>query len=115
MIRRARARLRVAARCRTPALAFVALALFLVLPGHPLSAIGGLPWGPLALGSAVFLVVGAFATWPVSPSRWWDRIALAAITLALLKLAFATSSPRYGLEARYFANDQFRGLPESST
>ena len=38
--------------------AVLALFLFLLLPGHPLSYIGGLPWRPLALGCAVLLEIG---------------------------------------------------------
>ena len=93
----------------------LALLLFLALPGHPLSFVGGLPWGPLALGCAVVLGLGVFAAWPLPAGRWVAPIFLAALVLAAVKLALALSAPRYGLEASYYANDRFANDVEGST
>src|SRR2546426_12371117 len=104
-----------AVRPGMPLLAFASLLLYLALPGHPFSLVGGLPWAPLALGCVVVLASGLFAAWPLPDGNWWVRIALVALTLSVLKVSLALSAPRYGLEASYYANDQYRGLPESST
>ena len=93
----------------------LALFLFLLLPGHPLSYIGGLPWRPLALGCAVLLGIGVFAAWPPSRARWVRPLTLAVLVLAGLKLALGLAAPRYGLEASYYSNDRFGNEPEGST
>src|SRR6476661_2138649 len=93
-------------RSQHAGLAFLTLALFLVLPGHPLSFVGGLPWGPLGLGCAVLLGVGLFAAWPLQPSAWASRLGPVALALAGFKLVLALAAPRYGLEASYYANDR---------
>jgi hypothetical protein len=92
-----------------------ALLLFLLLPGHPLSFVGGLPWGPPALGCAVVLGLTVFAAWPLPGGRWHRWLALATLLLAAAKVGLALTAPRYGLEASYFANDRFHNVPESST
>src|ERR671930_311161 len=69
---------------------------FLLLPGHPLSYLGGLPWGPLALTCAVLLGLGLFAAWPLPASRWLSRVGLAALALAAVKIIFALAAPRHG-------------------
>lgn len=93
----------------------LALGLFLLLPGHPLSLIGGLAWRPLALGWVVLLGMGVFAAWPLPRSRWTRPLLIAGLVLAGLKLGLALSAPRYGLEASYYANDKFGNEPEGST
>src|SRR5437763_6470325 len=98
------------ARC-----ALLSLALSLILPGHPLSFVGGPPWGPAGLGCAVLLGVGLYALWPPAGGGWLTRAGLAGLVLAGLKLLLALQAPRYGLEASYYANDRFAGVPETST
>lgn len=95
--------------------AMLALLAFLLLPGHPLSLIGGPAWRPLALGCAVLLGAAVFAAWPLPRSRWGRPILVAGLALAALKLGLALSAPRYGLEAAYYANDKFGNEPEGST
>jgi 4-amino-4-deoxy-L-arabinose transferase-like glycosyltransferase len=98
--------------------AWLALVLFLLLPGHTLSLVGGLPWGPLGLGCAVLLAAGLYAAWPLAgrpARRWLLALPLLGLALAALKLGLALSAPRYGLEASYFANERFHNEPESST
>jgi hypothetical protein len=106
-------------RCRKPSrigrYTVFSLVLFLILPGHPLSLVGGLPWGPIGLACAVLVGLGMYALWPLSGTDWLTRLGLAGVLLASLKLLLALQSPRYGLEARYYANDRFSGRPEAST
>lgn len=98
-----------------PFLALASLAFFLFLPGHPLSHLGGLPWGPLALVCGVLLALGTFAAWPLERKPWCAKIWLAVFVLAGLKLLLALTAPRYGLEASYYDNERFGGTPERST
>jgi hypothetical protein len=92
-----------------------ALLVFLLVPGHALSFVGGLPWGPLALGCAVVLCVGLFAAWPLPSRRGLGAIVSVALALALLKAFLALTAPRYGMEASYYTNDRFNGSAERST
>jgi hypothetical protein len=89
--------------------------LFLLLPGHPLSLVRGLPWGPLALGCVVALGIGLYAAWPLRGSRWLQPIALVVLVLATAKLVLAITAPQYGLQASYYANERLRGEPERSS
>src|SRR5215210_4884130 len=95
--------------------AMPALLLFLLLPGHPLSLVGGLAWRPLALACVVLFGLGAYAAWPLPRSRWTRPIVVAGLVLATLKLAMFLGAPRYGLEASYYANEKFGNEPEGST
>src|SRR5712691_7819463 len=101
---------------------WLALYVFLLAPGHPLSPLGGLPWGPLGLACAVIIGASLFAAWPLEslelgPRRGaalkWTMLSLLLVTG--LKLALWAGAPRYGLDASYYANQFFNGVAESST
>ena len=96
-------------------LAPLALLLYLVTPGHPASPVGGLPWGPLALGAVTALACGVAAAWPLSANRWLRHLTIATLLLVGLKLTLALTAPRYGLQASYYANEGFDDAPERST
>lgn len=109
-----RRRLALPAALRSPLAPYAALLGVLLLPGHPLSFVRGLPWGPLALSCAILLGIGLFAAYPLPRTRWAAPLTVAIVGLGLLKLGLALVAPRYGFEASYFANDRLRGEVEGS-
>ena len=87
---------------------------YLVLPGHPLSLLPGLPLGPLGLVALVLFGLALFAgggARPVGGRRWL----LLFGGLCLLKLGLASLTPVYGLEASYNGEPGDRKVPERST
>ena len=91
---------------------------YLLLPGHPLTWLAGLPLRPLALASAVLLLVALFAFWPGGDgraARLVGRLASLLPVLVMAKLALAWVAPTYGLPAWYYANSRSQGAPERSS
>lgn len=88
--------------------------LYLLLPGHPLGRLDGLPWDNLELGLA--LVVTLTAWCGVRPSARLGRV-FGAILLGacLLKLVLAGAALPYGLVAAYRTSADPSQPPERST
>jgi Dolichyl-phosphate-mannose-protein mannosyltransferase/PA14 domain len=117
--------------------------VYLLVPGHPLSWLPGLPLGPLGLASALLVGLLLFAFWPLparraacpdaaretllprcqvgigaTPARGQrgagaTGVALGALVVA--KLFLGWFAPQYGLPAWYYPNSRFQGEPERST
>ena len=94
---------------------FLAAVLYLVLPGHPLSALPGRPLTPLGLSVLVLVVLLLFAVWPVSLTSGARRVGVVFSALCVARVALALLSPDYGLEASYFADARTDRSPERST
>ena len=99
--------------------------VYLLLPGHPLGWLTGVPLRPLSLASAVLVGLLAFAFWPPAargePGRahamrpYIRAFGLLLGALIVVKLILAWLAPDYGLPGWYFANSRFQGAPERSS
>ena len=94
-----------------PALCF----LYLLVPGHPLAILRGVPldiWG-LPLAAALAIGLYGFGL----PRRSWATAALTVIVLGLVgaKLVLWSIAPTYGLAASYYSRQRVGGDPERST
>jgi hypothetical protein len=107
---------------------------YLLVPGHPLSLLRGVPLDWLGLTALIGLgcLVLAFG-WPfvhsgpfpakegVGPLSRWERggvraaLILAVLALVAGKLALWYLAPTYGLAASYYARARVSGAPERST
>ena len=105
----------------------VAAVAYLVLPGHPLGWLSGLPWGPVSLAVGLAIGVAVFGLWPVGPAQpvhpappaAGRRVAWAILgTLVVLggaKAVVGALALPHGLPAWYYANSRFAGEHEGST
>jgi len=102
--------------------------VYLLVPGHPLAWLTGVPLGPLSLSCVVLVTLLVFAFWPTPPraipplpglgegARGRGLLALALLaTLIAAKLTLSWLAPAYGLPGWYYANGRFQGPPERST
>ncbi|HYU17858.1 MAG TPA: glycosyltransferase family 39 protein [Chloroflexota bacterium] len=102
--------------------------VYLLVPGHPLAWLTGVPLGPLSLSCVVLVSLLVFAFWPTPPraipplpglgegARGRGLLALALLaTLIAAKLTLSWLAPAYGLPGWYYANGRFQGPPERST
>ncbi|MCC6177258.1 MAG: glycosyltransferase family 39 protein [Chloroflexi bacterium] len=90
--------------------------LYLLVPGHPLSWLDGVPLRPLAL--AVLLGGGTLLV-ALAPAggrlRFGRSLVGLLVILTVLKVALGMAAPSYGLPGWYYANTRFQGSPERST
>jgi hypothetical protein len=96
------------------------IGLYLVLPGHQVSWLNGLPLAPLPLSLVLLGAVAIFVAWPLTgvPRLEGVRAKLLLGLLALLcglKMLAWLAAPTYGLEARYFTRPGANVQPERST
>jgi hypothetical protein len=92
--------------------------LYLLLPGHPIGLLTGVPLKPLSLTCLVVLACLALAFWPGLPLRGSRVLRAAALVmggLIVLKVGLALLAPAYGLPGRYFANSRYQNDAERST
>jgi hypothetical protein len=98
-----------------PALLVALCFAYLLVPGHPLSWLGGLPldfWS-LALAAGLGIVVFGFGL--PSTGRRTIALALLVLLLALAKVALWSGAPTYGLAASYYSRARVGGEIERST
>ena len=98
-----------------PWLAVLAVVAYLLLPGHPLGLLHGIPLDALSLGALLGLgcVLYGFGL-----PRGWRSLrwpASLAVLLVAVKLALWWTAPTYGLAASYYARLRPTGSTERST
>jgi hypothetical protein len=97
-----------------PVLLVAGVALYLLMPGHPLGLLRGvsLDW----LGVAALFGAGTLL-WGFGLPHWRRSSLLAGLVLALIaaKLVLWLAAPTYGLAASYYARARLAGTPERST
>src|SRR5207248_5315898 len=76
-----------------------AVATYLMLPGHPLGLLRGVPLDALGLGALLGLGIGLFGLGLPRGWRALRAITLLALALLAIKLALWWSAPSYGLAA----------------
>jgi hypothetical protein len=88
---------------------------YLLLPGHPLGLLTGLPLGPVGLAVLVLFGLVIFAAWPLAGRAGGSRLAWFLCTLCLLKAGIALVAPSYGLAGSYYARPGASAPPEWSS
>jgi hypothetical protein len=92
----------------------LAVAIYLLAPGHPLSLLTGVPWGMLSLSAAATMAICLYGFGRGLPARTSRLLAILVFGLAALKLVGWALAPEYGLAASYYARDRLSGRIERS-
>src|SRR5689334_13585376 len=92
-----------------------AVTAYLLLPGHPLGLLKGVPLDPLGLGALLGLGAGLFGFGLPRGRRALRPVTMVALVLLAVKLLLWWSAPAYGLAASYYARSRPTGQIERST
>src|SRR3954452_24343374 len=89
-----------------------AVAAYLLLPGHPLGLLHGVPLDALGLGALLGFGIGLFGFGLPRGGRGLRLLALLALALQAIKLVLWWTAPDYGLAASYYARSRPTGQIE---